>query len=1039
MEETLTLVPKASIVIVTYNNVAYTRLCLKSIYGKTTDPNFEVIVIDNASTDNTKEFLKELAADHENLRVIYNVENQGFARANNLGIAEARGDYIVLLNNDTIITPHWLSKLIRYASDPQVGLVGSLTNGAWNEVRIEVPFTDDDALDAFAGKIAEERANILTPIRMLAMYCVVGRKEVFQQVGPLDEQFGVGMFEDDDYALRVRQAGYQIMVAEDVFIHHFGQSAFKLLGDARYRALFEENRRKFETKWNMKWEPYVTSGLAENRRYTADLRNILEAHPTIKGVVIFPPTTGWNISLFQAPFRLEQAFSEMGFLVFVYSGTKQNDLNGFKQIGPGLFMFNCPWAVFDVLERPVILTLPYNREYIFQLRQPFVVYELTEDLDLFPGDQTQLQQNHDILLRDADIIVTTSDRQVEAVKHIRPDTVRYKNAAEWKSFSQGEEFRSSEAQKIQWGSLLEDVKLVLNGYRASTPIQAEKRVQAPKQALQISTAKPADKAELTSLAHTGGINKDNQLSSRPQTENFFHWLSVRLSLPHIYGSPIMQRGKNNVAALFNRIRRNRRLEEDLILMRSSGFFDEIWYLAKNPDVSQAKVDPLLHYLYHGGFEGRDPSPQFSSLSYLTTYEDVKRARINPLLHYLKYGRLEGRAISPVQETLPSPSGEIVKGVVDQLVRKSLKGIFIVTSGFAFEELFNQRVINLSTFLAREGWGVIYVAWRWNEAEEIPIGKEVYPNIFQLPVDIFLKNTELFAQIQSSQKYFIVEFPYPGFFRSALQLRRHGFKLIYEIIDEWEEFHKVGQALWFNKAFENAFVINANIVTAVTSPLIEKFSGLRQGIHLSPNGYTPALLGKAYRNIARRDQMKKDQIHLGYFGHLTESWFDWDFLLGVLDLARQRKFKLFVDLIGYGEPDVQQKLVGYSDQVKFYGKIHPSELHRHVKRWDAAMIWFRSGKLSAAVDPIKIYEYLYFGLPTIVKGIDHLRDFPLTHVVENENQVLEVLIALQKDGLRQLREQSDAGHNVEQMLTRSTWEQRFTDLLRILESEKKLDL
>jgi len=79
----------------------------------------------------------------------------------------------------------------------------------------------------------------------------------------------------------------------------------------------------------------------------------------------------------------------------------------------------------------------------------------------------------------------------------------------------------------------------------------------------------------------------------------------------------------------------------LALIRSSGLFDKTWYLNNNPDVTQANVDPVLHYLLHGGFEGRDPGPNFSSAWYLDTYEDVKKACINPLVHYLKIGRDEG--------------------------------------------------------------------------------------------------------------------------------------------------------------------------------------------------------------------------------------------------------------------------------------------------------------------------------------------------------------------------------------------------------------
>jgi glycosyltransferase involved in cell wall biosynthesis len=268
--------------------------------------------------------------------------------------------------------------------------------------------------------------------------------------------------------------------------------------------------------------------------------------------------------------------------------------------------------------------------------------------------------------------------------------------------------------------------------------------------------------------------------------------------------------------------------------------------------------------------------------------------------------------------------------------------------------------------------------------------------------------------------------------AALKLRRSGFKLVYEIIDEWEEFHKVGQASWFNKAVENAFVVNANFLTAVSQPLIEKFSGLRRDIHLSPNGYTPSLLGEKRRGISLKKRLKKSEFHLGYFGHLTESWFDWDFLLKVLDLAHEQGMKLYIHLIGYGEPDIKARIEKYSRQVKFYGKVHPSKLYKYVKSWDAAMICFKSGKLSEAVDPIKIYEYLYFGLPVIVKGISHLKTFPLTQVVADEKQAVDALVSLQARGRRLSAQDSTAR---ERVLAASIWEQRFTDLLEIMENEK----
>jgi len=78
------------------------------------------------------------------------------------------------------------------------------------------------------------------------------------------------------------------------------------------------------------------------------------------------------------------------------------------------------------------------------------------------------------------------------------------------------------------------------------------------------------------------------------------------------------------------------------LLLSSGLFNRDWYLANNPDVANAKVNPFIHYLRYGGFEGRDPGPEFSSAWYLSKYDDVKQEGINPLIHYLKYGKKEGR-------------------------------------------------------------------------------------------------------------------------------------------------------------------------------------------------------------------------------------------------------------------------------------------------------------------------------------------------------------------------------------------------------------
>ncbi len=250
--------PKASIIVVTFNNLKLNRLCLESIYQRTEWPNFEVIVVDNASADGTPDYLREAEATFPNLRVILNDKNLGFAAANNIGLHHATGDYLVLLNNDTVVTRGWLSTLIRHLHrDPTIGLIGPVTNMTGNEAKVDVDYTELEDMPAWAARFVRQLDGQVFSIPMLAMFCVAMRRGVFEKVGLLDEQFGIGMFEDDDYAHRIKTSGLRLVCAADVFVHHFGEASFKKLkANGKYDALFAENRRRYEQKWNMEWVPH---------------------------------------------------------------------------------------------------------------------------------------------------------------------------------------------------------------------------------------------------------------------------------------------------------------------------------------------------------------------------------------------------------------------------------------------------------------------------------------------------------------------------------------------------------------------------------------------------------------------------------------------------------------------------------------------------------------------------------------------------------------------------------------------------------------
>src|SRR5262249_8741225 len=149
------------------------------------------------------------------------------------------------------------STLVRHlTAEPKAGLIGPVTNQIGNEARIDVGYADLAAMPAWAAQYVRENDDRTFPIRMLAMFCVATRRDVFEEGGPLAERFGMGMFEDDDYAHRVRAAGYEIVCCRDAFVHHWMKASFRRMPEAEYRALFERNRRLYQEKWGS-WTPHI--------------------------------------------------------------------------------------------------------------------------------------------------------------------------------------------------------------------------------------------------------------------------------------------------------------------------------------------------------------------------------------------------------------------------------------------------------------------------------------------------------------------------------------------------------------------------------------------------------------------------------------------------------------------------------------------------------------------------------------------------------------------------------------------------------------
>ena len=271
---------RVSIIVVTFNGLVFSKLSLGTLLANTRYPDYEVIIVDNASTDGTADCLRELAARNPHVRVIFNGQNAGFAAANNQGLAAASGDVFVLLNNDTMVAPGWLDRLIEPLTDAQIGAVGPVTNRIGNEAEIAVTYDTYREFLAVAEARARAHRGERLDIRTLCMFCLALRRDTWQRVGPLDERFEIGLLEDDDYALRLRAAGYQLICAEDTFVHHFGQASFgNLVPTGEYQRLLATNQRRFKEKWGVPWQPYARRRSPEYQQLVNRIRDM------VRGVV----------------------------------------------------------------------------------------------------------------------------------------------------------------------------------------------------------------------------------------------------------------------------------------------------------------------------------------------------------------------------------------------------------------------------------------------------------------------------------------------------------------------------------------------------------------------------------------------------------------------------------------------------------------------------------------------------------------------------------------------------------------------------------
>jgi GT2 family glycosyltransferase len=256
--------PLISVVVLAYNQFERTTLpCLNSLLPWLGDPEIEFIVYDNASPDGSGNKTQAWCQQHPTVQFIQSPSNLGYAGGMNAAASHAKGLWLFLVNNDTEFAPHALDALkqVLKSAPANMAMIGPVTNAAGNGQRLYDPRKTKEEWLELGAWLNTHPTGLLLPTYRCDFFCIAIRRNAWDQLNGLDTIFGMGYFEDFDFSLRLREAGFDQAITEDVFIYHQGSATFKQSG--QIRQLMKTNKKIMRKRHNgIKFEHVRSCNLA---------------------------------------------------------------------------------------------------------------------------------------------------------------------------------------------------------------------------------------------------------------------------------------------------------------------------------------------------------------------------------------------------------------------------------------------------------------------------------------------------------------------------------------------------------------------------------------------------------------------------------------------------------------------------------------------------------------------------------------------------------------------------------------------------------
>lgn len=230
--------PRVSIVVPTRGAPTLAQ-CLAAIDAHTDERSLEVVAVADGARIEAPAWVRRVQL----------ASRRGFAGAANAGARAARGETLVFLNDDAIVTPGWLEPLLGALELPRAGLAAPATNASGDEATTPARYADLEGLLAHAADCRGAPRDA----EKLSLMCAAIRRALFSHLGGLDEGYGLGMFEDDELCAALRRRRRRVLLVPSSWVHHHESATFGTLPIAERIARFEINRHRFERRWQVRW------------------------------------------------------------------------------------------------------------------------------------------------------------------------------------------------------------------------------------------------------------------------------------------------------------------------------------------------------------------------------------------------------------------------------------------------------------------------------------------------------------------------------------------------------------------------------------------------------------------------------------------------------------------------------------------------------------------------------------------------------------------------------------------------------------------